>query len=166
MGQRPCSGGPSQEPPGTSPASVEEAVREAVVGFRRIGGRGTRAASAGPSLGDPAFPGRRAAQSLSSPPKLPRQKGRSRARAPAEKFTVIVSQKTLAGKREARATSPGRDSMHAWPLSQFHSVCVLHGRVKMDWTELDWTRTGRGGGQNSEGRWWWCRRWWLFLSTP
>ena len=94
------------------------------------------------------------------------EKGRSRARAPAEKFTVIVSQKTSASKREARAASPGRDSMHAWPLSQFHSVCVLHGRVKMDWTELDWTRTGRDGGQNSEGCWWWCRRWWLFLSTP
>ena len=34
MGQRPCSGGFLQEPPGASPASVEEAVREAVVGFR------------------------------------------------------------------------------------------------------------------------------------
>ena len=54
------------------------------------------------------------------------EKGRSRARAPAEKFTVIVFQKSSAGKREARAASPGSDSMHAWPLFQCHSVCVLH----------------------------------------
>ena len=56
------------------------------------------------------------------------EKGRSRARAPAEKFTVIVSQKTSAGKREARAASPGRDSMHAWPLSQSLCMCAAWTR--------------------------------------
>ena len=44
------------------------------------------------------------------------EKGSSRARAPAEKFTVIVSQKTLAGERGA-CGGLMRDSMHAWPLS-------------------------------------------------
>ena len=115
-------------------------------------GRGTRAASAGPSLSDPAFPGRRVAQSLSSPPKLQRLKESQQSTRACQKnkFTVIESQKTLAGKRRrVRRPHESLDARVAAVSSSLYVCCMTReGWIR---TELSWTRTGLDGGQSSEG---------------
>ena len=132
MGQRPCLGGPLQEPPRTSPASVEEAVREAVAGFRRIGRRSRprdACCVSGAVAQRPRLPGATCGSEpfVASEAAAAKKAAAEHARLP-KKFTVIVSQKTSAGKREARAASPGRDSMHAWPLSQSLCMCAAWTR--------------------------------------
>ena len=108
--------------------------------------------SEGPSFGDPIFPGRRSVASPSSPPKLPRLKESQQSTRACRKikFTVIESQKTLAGKRRrVRRPHESLDARVAAVSSSLYVCCMTReGWIR---TELSWTRTGLDGGQNSEG---------------
>ena len=155
MGQRPCSGGFSQEPPGAFLASVEEAVREAVVGFRRIGRR-SRPRDAcgvrGAVVRRPHLPGATVGcvPFVASEAAAAKRVAAEHARLPRIKFTVIESQKTLAGKRRrVRRPHESLDARVAAVSSSLYVCCMTReGWIR---TELNWTRTGLDGGQNSEG---------------
>ena len=154
MGQRPCSGGFLQEPPGASRASVEEAVREAVVGFRM--GRRSRPRDAccvrGAVVRRPHLPGATVGCEpfVASEAAAAKRVAAEHARLPRIKFTVIESQKTLAGKRRrVRRPHESLDARVAAVSSSLYVCCMTReGWIR---TELNWTRTGLDGGQSSEG---------------
>ena len=112
-----------------------------------------RAVSEGPSFGDPIFPGRRSAVSPSSPPKLPRLKESQQSTRACQDNQIHrdrVSEDPCWQKgRRVRRPHESLDARVAAVSSSLYVCCMTReGWIR---NELNWTRTGLDGGQNSEG---------------